>query len=88
MKGFDALNATQKKLCSLQSTISEKVIKNWQKWFFKKKLTSQKLTTPLKMSKNQKQKYFCEHNYKCIKNPDVTCLKGWIKIIIPLLGHP
>ena len=43
------------------------------------------LTTPLKMAKIFKQKYFCERNYKLIKNPDgTTCLNGWIKIKIPL----
>ena len=43
--------------------------------------TSQKLTTPLKMAESWKQKYFCEQNYKWIKNSDGTaCLKGWIKI--------
>ena len=34
--------------------------------------TSQKLTTPLKMAENQKQKYFCGQNDKWIKNPDGT----------------
>ena len=47
--------------------------------------TSKKLTTPLKMAENWKQKDFCEQNYKWIKNSDGTvCLKGWIKIRISL----
>ena len=38
------------------------------------------------MGENWKRKYFCEQNYKWIKNPDGTvCLKGWIKIRISLL---
>ena len=46
---------------------------------------SKKLTTPLIMAEKWKQKYFCEQNYKWIKNPDGTvCLKGWIKIRISL----
>ena len=50
--------------------------------------TSKKLTTPLKMAENWKQKYFCEQNYKWIKNPDGTVrLKGWIKIRISLSAH-
>ena len=50
--------------------------------------TSKKLTTPLKMAENWKQKYFCKQNYKWIKNPDGTvCLKGWIKKRISLVTH-
>ena len=51
--------------------------------------TSKKLTTTLKMAENLKQKYFCEQNYKWIKNQDGTvCLKSWIKIRISLVvGH-
>ena len=50
--------------------------------------TSQKLTTTQKMTKKWKQKYFCEQNYKWIRNPDGTaCLKGWIKMRITLLPH-
>ena len=41
------------------------------------------------MAEKCKLKYFCEQNYKWIKNPDGTaCLKGWIKIRITLLPQP
>ena len=47
--------------------------------------TSKKLTTLLKMAVNQKQKYFCAHNCKLIKNPDGTaCLNSLIKQRITL----
>ena len=47
---------------------------------------SQKLKTLPNMAKNLKLKYFCEQNYKWIRDPDgTTCLKDWIKIRITLI---
>ena len=40
------------------------------------------------MTKNQKQKYFCEQNKKWINiSAGTACLKGWIKIRISLIGR-
>ena len=81
----DALNTTQKTPAiknSFWTFFSISHHKGGPLWF----KTSQKLTTPPKMAEKWKQKYFCEQNYKWIKNPDGTvCLKGWIKIRISLL---